>query len=1184
MRILKLDLRAFGPFTDFELDLSGGRQGLHLIYGPNEAGKSSALRAVEQMLFGIPARSSDDFIHPYANLRLGGTIAGRNGSPVAFLRRKGNKNTLLEADNRTPLADAALSAHLGGLDRDLFVTMFGIGHQQLVQGGQEIVRGHGEVGQLLFAAGSGIADLQTVREKLESRAEDLFTRRAQVRQINQKLKSLEEAKRALRQAQLPASEWTEHDEALRNARQRRDELVAELHELERQKRRLERIVQAQPLVARRKNLRQERAKLGEVAILPDGFSEQRRETETSLRVARKQEETAAEELRRLDRERESLVAPPELLAAADRIRELPKDLGSYSKAQRDLPGLRARREQSEADARLILRQLRPDMDLAMADQLLLTGPQRVEIQNLGNRHEALVRQGEQARAQIDDLQAQFAETEQELEHQPRPRDGRLLTATVRRIQAQGDLEGQRAAALEQLRRSEEQAKVELARLGLCSCSLEELERLPVPPAESIDRYEAEFTELLQRKSSLEDRVEEATAKRREIERQIDELRLAGDVPTEEDLAAARQLRDEGWRLVLESWQDGRTDEARLAAFLARFEPETDLAAAYARAVERTDELADRLRRESNRVARRASLQANRDAIDHELARYRQQLEGVAAGQQEMGSTWRACWQPAGIPPQSPREMRVWLRKQQALTLQAQSLRAQRQEIAELERRIAACRQERDRGLEELGEQPAGAGETLATLIARSLEIADAIAAAAEQRQTLEKSIGRLSNQVKAARIAAEKAESQLARWQGRWAAALGSLGLPPASSPAAANEVVARIGDLWDRLKEARGFAERIEQIGCDSEGFRRQVEDLARQTAPELANRSVEQTAEDLYRQFQKASENRQRQEKLQQERSRYCRQQQDARRTIEELTARLETMCREAGCGRPEDLPQVERNSEAAKRLDENLASLDAQLVALAAASPLETFIAETDQLNADDLPGRIAELSQRIERLQAERDELQRRIGQEENALAGIDTGAQASEAAEVIQDLLARISGDVDQYVRFRLAAVVLRGAVERYQEKNEAPVLQRASELFRRLTLASFARLVPDFGEQGEKVLMGDRGDGSNPVPLAGMSDGTCDQVYLALRLASLEHYLEAHEAVPFIVDDILIGFDDGRSAAALEILAELSRKTQVIFFTHHEHLVSLAQEHLSTGELFVYRLPGRACPAAVHGS
>jgi len=81
------------------------------------------------------------------------------------------------------------------------------------------------------------------------------------------------------------------------------------------------------------------------------------------------------------------------------------------------------------------------------------------------------------------------------------------------------------------------------------------------------------------------------------------------------------------------------------------------------------------------------------------------------------------------------------------------------------------------------------------------------------------------------------------------------------------------------------------------------------------------------------------------------------------------------------------------------------------------------------------------------------------------------------------------------------------------------------------------------------------------VPLAGMSDGTLDQLYLALRIASLEHYFAAHEPVPFIVDDVLLNFDDERAAAALTALNAVSGKTQIIFFTHHRRLVELAGAH-----------------------
>ena len=75
MRILQLDLRAFGPFTNVVLDLSEGDHGLHVIHGPNEAGKSSALRALKQFFYGIAERTTDNFLHPNTKLCIAATLA-----------------------------------------------------------------------------------------------------------------------------------------------------------------------------------------------------------------------------------------------------------------------------------------------------------------------------------------------------------------------------------------------------------------------------------------------------------------------------------------------------------------------------------------------------------------------------------------------------------------------------------------------------------------------------------------------------------------------------------------------------------------------------------------------------------------------------------------------------------------------------------------------------------------------------------------------------------------------------------------------------------------------------------------------------------------------------------------------------------------------------------------------------
>ena len=172
------------------------------------------------------------------------------------------------------------------------------------------------------------------------------------------------------------------------------------------------------------------------------------------------------------------------------------------------------------------------------------------------------------------------------------------------------------------------------------------------------------------------------------------------------------------------------------------------------------------------------------------------------------------------------------------------------------------------------------------------------------------------------------------------------------------------------------------------------------------------------------------------------------------------------------------------------------------------------------------------------------------------------------------LLAAIASEGEKYARLKIGAAVLREAVERYRKKNTQPVLDRAGKLFASLTLGSFSGLRLEESAKGEFLLRGVR-EADVLVELEGMSEGTADALYLALRLAGLHAELDRHDPIPFVVDDILVNLDNKRALAALNALAELSKRTQVLLFTHHEHLVELARQGLIEGEtLFVHQLPG----------
>ena len=101
MKLVRLLLQAFGPFTNTMLDFTSGHSNLHLIYGPNEAGKSSALRAMTDLRFGIPLRSPDDFVHLANKLRVGGVFLDDHGEPIGLMRRKGRGTTLSQFDVNT---------------------------------------------------------------------------------------------------------------------------------------------------------------------------------------------------------------------------------------------------------------------------------------------------------------------------------------------------------------------------------------------------------------------------------------------------------------------------------------------------------------------------------------------------------------------------------------------------------------------------------------------------------------------------------------------------------------------------------------------------------------------------------------------------------------------------------------------------------------------------------------------------------------------------------------------------------------------------------------------------------------------------------------------------------------------------------------------------------------------------
>jgi uncharacterized protein YhaN len=210
MRINRLDLLRYGRFTNVSVPFPKAESDLHVIFGPNEAGKSTSLAAIEDLLFGIPHNSTYNFVHDYAAMKVGGVLE-HDGKTLEVRRRKGNKYTLLAPDDNPLLSgDNALAPFLGGADRTFLARMFSLNHERLAQGGREILEAKDEVGQTLFSAGAGLSGLRERMASLAKEADELWgPRRAGRRKYYIAFEAMEEADKALREYTVTANKWQE---------------------------------------------------------------------------------------------------------------------------------------------------------------------------------------------------------------------------------------------------------------------------------------------------------------------------------------------------------------------------------------------------------------------------------------------------------------------------------------------------------------------------------------------------------------------------------------------------------------------------------------------------------------------------------------------------------------------------------------------------------------------------------------------------------------------------------------------------------------------------------------------------------------------------------------------------------------------------------------------------------------
>ncbi len=1148
MRFNRLDILRYGALTGTALEFRPGAR-LHVVYGPNEAGKSSTLSAFSDLLFGFPRSTAHfSFLHDAASLRVGAEISSRAGEVLSFRRRRGAKNTLLANDDKeTALAEDALVPFLGNLNREIFERAFGLDSERLREGATAMLHSGGELGSLLFSAASGLLGLTRLRQDLESEAEGIFApRKSQDRLFYQAVDRHEKAKRAERENELKSGDWkrlvTEGAELDRQVKALHEERQHTRHALDR----LQKLKILHPLVA---EIDREAAALSAYAdleSLPHGFAaaleqvlDARRNAETHVR--------SAESARARVGDAFALVhidAP--LLAAARDILALYADIGSYRQARRDLP--RVDSELAGYDATLA--QLARRLGVADAGTLIDRQPadaDLVALRALAEEGQALVREKQTAEAQraeerrsLDRLEAANA-SGMLIDPQPYAEQLEAMAVDLSALQRRDGIEVQ-------LRRGESSLGEALSRLRPAVADLDLLLRSPLPDsaAISLHRQAIDAADAKCRKSA--EQMDQLARQLRDVERALAEAEQSGTLVTRAEITAARDSRDAHWQLLFERRPDGKgstiaADPSVLQALVLR-----------------ADQLADTALADADRVARHASDLLRQSRLLQEQADAREGNEAdraaLAAARAEFAKIFEAC----GIVAAEPADMLEWRRAVDNLAAERQALYALRDQLAAIDlaegRVLPALRQLADAVRFESGALPAVA---LAEGLRKHLGI---LATRWNESRTREGERASTLARLRACEDRLAAIEAATEKWQQRFSGAAETVGLRREATVDMAFAALKVWDELPDTLLERENRARRVNGMRRDIEAFEEKAAALAATIAPALASQPADAIAEALHDLAMKAQSDAEKQKALREEMERVEASLLRSRADLAAAEAALAAM--EAQLPVRAELAEVlERLGERARlleRLGESRSRFAAQADGLTeegARTALEGF----DRVAADLEIERLSAEDQRQVEAFAE---LTARSAENRRQREALETGTSAELA------VFERLSAESEardlarQWVVLKLAADLLADSMESYRERQADPVLKRAGEHFSLLTGGRFARLAQEYGEGDQLQLLVER-QGGERVPLTGLSEGTGDQLYLALRLAFLEDYSTRNEPAPLILDDIFQTFDDERTACGIRTLGELGAGFQTILFTHEMSVVDIARRELGEG-------------------
>ena len=1145
MRLTALALNRYGNFEAERIAFDPRPGVLNLLIAPNGAGKSVLRNAFEDLLFKIHNQTPMGFRFGYPNMRITAEIRQPDGSHLTIERRKTRGNVLTAADG-SELDPAVVGALLGNHDRLLLERLFALDTERLRQGGKALLESGGDLASALLSASGGIREARQLLRSLEKDRDELAPlRRVSQRPYYRALDLYADARKRLNAAQIKPDEHQSQQDELQRLEQQLSEANAKAEAASAEISRLERVRRVRPLLAELDAAADWLGAHPDAPALPADLRVQLNDAHVAFVKAETEAANAARALATIEAQATAITVDTALLAEAAAIDALVGEAGAARKAAADLPGLIAQHDAKLARLADMLRQLGSGLPATRAADVIPLRAVQARTQRLIRDYTEPMAAMRDAPAQRAGRMRELAEIDRKLQALPTPPDLHALEALVREI---GDPSAPGAEAARARAETAAALADALARVPGWHGDAADLAALkPLTVDVYVRQDEDVRAATIGETLASNGHATEATALQA-ARAKLSELAGGGTIPDADALEQARSRRDAVWRLI---YRHAFSSDKPVPGEELAVTNGTPLPLAFERAMAAADTLADDRAQASDLLAR---IDEASRSVASQQARVVEAADRLRVEQEKADAARRAWMQICSPLPLGP----------SPCLSDVQSFAAAREKVLEAVARHAGT----THVLETLTARHAAWASRLAQLLPPPHgDLASLLSAARraldegnkleKARRDLETKRAVAEKELHETETKAAEAEQRLESWRTNWQSLLTELNRPAGEDPAVTEDVLHLLNDIDKENQSAASLSVRIGDMTRDLDRFGQSVRSVAARFGG-AADDPLE-TTRDLARRLAEQKQRQKQEDLLNSQRDAAKKAADKTSLALEQTRSIRAAMLSRIGV---EAIDAAEAHlalAEARARNEQLREGAEAKLREAGDAIPADRLRAEVASVPPDELQGRhdtlVMQRRAAGEAAQAaltQLTELRIKMTQQED-----DTALHTASADR--QAAVASASHALEEALLLHAASSMLDLALKSVEETGDSGLLQRIGTIFETLTLGAYTRVASETdGESAAHLVLLQRDYPDERQTVDALSEGTRDQLFLALRVAEIERHLTSATALPFIGDDILQTFDDDRALAAMRVLTDLSRHTQIILLTHHRHLVDLS--------------------------